>query len=103
MTAQKLLLDAAAAADLAEVLQGLASPTRLMILAHLRREPIGVTALARDLGISQATLSNHLRVLRHAKLVEGNRDGRSVTYSLYDDHVASFIDQAIIHLGHTHQ
>ncbi|MFF9565608.1 ArsR/SmtB family transcription factor [Leifsonia sp. NPDC014704] len=98
----EIALDAAAAAALAEVLQGLASPTRLLIVARLRRGPIGVTALAQDLGLSQATVSNHLRVLRHAKLVDGNRDGRSVIYSLYDDHVASFIDQAISHLSHTH-
>jgi DNA-binding transcriptional ArsR family regulator len=45
-------------------------------------------------------LSNHLRILRHAKLVSGERDGRSITYRLFDDHVVAFFDQALLHLGH---
>lgn len=100
MERTRLAVDAAT--DLAEVMQGLASPTRVMIVARLREGAVGVTALADDLGLSQATVSNHLRVLRHAKLVEGTRDGRTIVYSLFDEHVTEFIDQAMSHLSHTH-
>lgn len=88
------------AVDLAEVFQGLASPTRLRVLIRLRRGPSTVTALADELEIGQATLSNHLRVLRQAKLVAGERDGRTITYRLFDDHVVAFFDQALLHLRH---
>lgn len=88
------------AGELAEVFQGLASPTRLRVLVRLRQSPCSVTSLAEELGIGQATLSNHLRILRHAKLVSGERDGRSITYRLFDDHVVAFFDQALLHLGH---
>jgi DNA-binding transcriptional ArsR family regulator len=90
-----------AATTLAEVMQGLASPARLMIVERLRESPTGVTSLANELGLSQATVSNHLRILRHAKLVTGDRKGKAVIYSLFDEHVEEFIDQAIRHLGHT--
>jgi DNA-binding transcriptional ArsR family regulator len=94
-------LSAEAATDLAEVMQGLASPTRLQVVARLRQGALDVTSLSHELDISQATLSNHLRVLRHAHLVKGTRLGRSIVYSLFDDHVAAFIDEALTHLRHT--
>lgn len=87
--------------ELAEVFQGLASPTRLRVLLRLRRSPCSVNVLADELETGQATLSNHLRVLRHARLVAGEREGRSVTYRLFDGHVTAFLDQALQHLGHT--
>lgn len=101
VTAARLSLDHDGAAALAEIMQGLASPARLMIVDRLRQSPTGVTSLAHELGLSQATVSNHLRILRHAKLVTGDRNGKSVIYSLYDGHVEEFIDQAVRHLGHT--
>lgn len=86
--------------DLATVFQALAYPTRVRIIARLREGPISVSALAEELGIRQATLSNHLRVLRQARLVVGDRDGRTISYHLADEHVATFFDQALLHLGH---
>lgn len=94
-------LSVEAASDLAEVMQGLASSTRLLVVARLRQGARDVTSLSRELEISQATLSNHLRVLRHAHLVKGTRVGRSIVYSLFDDHVAAFVDEALMHLSHT--
>ena len=88
-------------AGLAEVFLALSSPTRLRVLARLRQGPSPVTALAEELGIGQASLSNQLRILRHARLVAGDRDGRTVSYRLYDDHVKDFFDQALLHLRHT--
>ena len=86
--------------DLATVFQALAYPTRVRIIARLRQGASSVTALADELEIRQATLSNHLRVLRQARLVVGDRNGRTISYRLADDHVAAFFDQALMHLGH---
>lgn len=86
---------------LAELMQALASPMRLRIIDHLRGGPCSVTEMGDVLASNQATLSNHLRILRHLGLVVGTRNGRRVLYSLSDEHVAIVIQQARIHMLHT--
>jgi len=68
----------------AEVLRTLASPRRLEILHRLEQGPCEVRRLAEDLGASQPNISQHLAVLRAAGLVDAERDGREVRYSLTD-------------------
>lgn len=85
---------------LSDIMQALASPIRLRILSVLRSGPRTVTALSAQLEAGQTTVSNHLRLLRHLGLVEGNRDGRRVHYALFDEHVADLLDEAIRHLRH---
>ena len=93
-------LDTAAAKLLAATLQALASPSRLLILDRLRRSPSTVGVLADSIGMEQPAVSQQLRVLRNLGLVTGERDGRSIVYELYDDHVAELLDQAIFHAEH---
>ena len=80
-------LDADAASAVAQTMQALATPSRLMILSRLRREPCPVGQLAADIGMEQSAVSHQLRMLRHLGLVEGTRQGRTTVYALYDDHV----------------
>lgn len=94
------MLDAAAAATVAETLQALASPNRLMILARLRQGPCAVTELAQSVNMEQPAVSHQLRLLRTLNLVSGQREGRNVVYSLYDSHVAALLDEAIYHIEH---
>lgn len=96
-------LSPADAERLAETMQALASPVRLRILSLLRTRPSTVTELTEELSLGQTTLSNHLRLLRHLSLVVGHRDGRHIHYSLFDEHVADLLDEAIGHLRHTHR
>ncbi|WP_295696453.1 metalloregulator ArsR/SmtB family transcription factor [Lapillicoccus sp.] len=93
-------LDLAAAKSVAETLQALATPSRLLILGRLREGPATVNELALAVGMEQSAVSHQLRMLRHLGLVDGERHGRSVTYTLYDDHVAQLLDQAIYHAEH---
>jgi DNA-binding transcriptional ArsR family regulator len=93
-------LDAATAASVAETLQALATPSRLLILARLRREPCSVTQLSADIGMEQSAVSHQLRLLRHLGLVAGTRHGKSTVYALYDDHVAMLLDEAVYHSEH---
>ncbi|QTI67302.1 ArsR/SmtB family transcription factor [Gordonia polyisoprenivorans] len=95
-------LDAAAAATVAETLQALASPNRLMILTRLRKGPCAVTELAEAVNMEQPAVSHQLRLLRALGLVVGERQGRSVVYSLYDSHVAALLDEAVYHIEHLH-
>jgi DNA-binding transcriptional ArsR family regulator len=96
----RIHLDAAGAAKVATTLQALATPSRLLILARLREGPLPATELAAEVGMEQSACSHQLRLLRNLGLVVGTRKGRSVVYSLYDNHVAELIDQAIYHVEH---
>ena len=94
------VLDAASAAQVAETLQALATPSRLLILTRLRREACSVTQLAQDVGMEQSAVSHQLRLLRHLGLVVGTRRGKSTIYALYDNHVAMLLDEAVYHIEH---
>ncbi|MCA1984710.1 ArsR/SmtB family transcription factor [Nocardioides nematodiphilus] len=93
-------LDASSAKVLAATLQALATPSRLLILDRLRRSAATVGDLAQSIGMEQPAVSQQLRILRNLRLVTGERNGRSIVYELYDDHVAELLDQALYHAEH---
>lgn len=93
-------LDADAAVHVATMLQALATPSRLLILTELHLGPRPVTELAAAVGMEQSAVSHQLRLLRNLGLVSGTRNGRSVVYSLYDNHVSQLLDEAIYHSEH---
>jgi DNA-binding transcriptional ArsR family regulator len=93
-------LDAAGATDVASALQALATPSRLYILARLQEGPCAVGDLAEAVGMEQSACSHQLRLLRNLGLVTGERHGRSIVYSLYDNHVAELLEQALYHVEH---
>ena len=93
-------LDAASAVLVAQTMQALAAPSRLLILVRLRREPSSVTRLAADIGMEQSAVSHQLRVLRLLGLVAATRHGKSTVYALFDDHVARLLDEAVYHSEH---
>jgi DNA-binding transcriptional ArsR family regulator len=93
-------LDAESAATVAATLQALATPSRLLILTRLRQGPLPVNDLAEAVGMEQSAVSHQLRLLRALGLVTGRRDGRRIVYSLYDNHVAQLLDEAVYHVEH---
>lgn len=93
-------LDAVSAVAVAETLQALATPSRLLILTRLRREACTVTRLAQEVGMEQSAVSHQLRLLRHLGLVVGTRQGKNTVYALYDEHVAMLLDEAVYHSEH---
>ncbi|WP_030901114.1 ArsR/SmtB family transcription factor [Streptomyces sp. NRRL F-5126] len=88
------------ATKVAATLQALATPSRLLILSRLREGPLPATELAAEVGMEQSACSHQLRLLRNLNLVVGTRTGRSIVYSLYDDHVSELLDQALYHVEH---
>lgn len=93
-------LDAVGASAVATTLQALATPSRLLILAQLQEGPCPATELADAVGMERSACSHQLRLLRNLGLVNAERHGRSIVYSLYDDHVADLLDQALGHVEH---
>ncbi len=66
----------------AECLRALASPVRLKILFRLKEKPMCVTGLEKELGISQSSLSQHLRTLKYKSIVTKERKGNKVYYKI---------------------
>ena len=84
----------AAAGDL---LRALAAPVRIAIVLQLRASPRCVHELVDALGVTQPLISQHLRVLKAAGVVRGDRRGREVVYRLVDDHLAHIVVDAVEH------
>lgn len=81
-------IDESAAEGMAPVLSALADPVRLRIVSMLAASPTGTACgcdLEDPLGLTQPTVSHHLRVLREAGLIEGEKQGRWVHYRLVSE------------------
>src|SRR5262245_58139759 len=66
----------------AELFAAIAEPTRLQVIHHLVSGPLHVGRLAELIGIPLANLSHHLVQLRYAGILDGDKVGRKVNYSL---------------------
>lgn len=85
----------AAAGDL---LRALAAPVRIAVVLQLLESDRCVHDLVDALGVAQPLISQHLRVLKSAGVVRGERRGREVLYSLVDDHLAHIVVDAVAHV-----
>jgi len=77
-------MDADQVTDLASVMKVLSEPNRLNILLSMGLECTPVSAIIAKTGLSQTNVSFHLRILREAGLVKGERNGPFIFYCLYD-------------------
>ena len=84
--------------DLAELFKVFGDSTRIRILFVLFEAEVCVCDLAETLNMTQSAISHQLRILKQSKLVNARRDGKSVFYSLADDHVRSIIAQGREHI-----
>lgn len=76
----------------AQMCQGLADPTRILILYLLADTPRYVSELADTLDVKQPTVSHHLKVLRERGLVTTTREGNAIRYELRDHRVVDALD-----------
>jgi DNA-binding transcriptional ArsR family regulator len=81
----------------AELLRALASPHRVAIVRELDGRARCVHELVEALGVSQPLVSQHLRILRASRVVQAERRGREIAYSLTDEHVAHIAHDAVVH------
>ena len=79
--------------DLAELFKVFGDSTRIRILFVLFEAEVCVCDLASALNMTQSAISHQLRILKQNKLVKSRREGKSVFYSLADDHVRTIINQ----------
>ncbi|HYI61437.1 MAG TPA: metalloregulator ArsR/SmtB family transcription factor [Acidimicrobiales bacterium] len=81
------------------LLRALANPHRVAIVMELAGGDRCVHELVAALHLPQPLVSQHLRVLRDERLVEGRRRGREVAYALTDRHVAHIVGDAVAHVA----
>lgn len=84
--------------DLAELFKVFGDSTRIRILFVLFEAEVCVCDLAKVLNMTQSAISHQLRILKQNKLVKNRREGKSIFYSLADDHVRTIIDQGRDHI-----
>ena len=84
--------------DLAELFKVFGDSTRIRILFVLFEAEVCVCDLAKSLNMTQSAISHQLRILKQNKLVKSRRDGKSIFYSLADEHVRTIIDQGREHI-----
>ena len=81
--------------DLADLFKIFGDTTRIKILYVLFEAEMCVCDIAQLLNMTQSAISHQLRLLKQSKLVKYRREGKTVFYSLADDHVRAIIGQGM--------
>ena len=84
--------------DLAELFKLFGDSTRMRILFVLFEADVCVCDLAEALSMTPSAISHQLKLLKAGKLVRSRREGKSVFYSLADDHVRTIVAQGMEHI-----
>ena len=84
--------------DLAELFKVFGDSTRIRILFVLFEAEVCVCDLAQALNMTQSAISHQLKILKQNKLVKNRREGKSIFYSLADDHVRTIIAMGREHI-----
>ncbi len=84
--------------DLAELFKVFGDSTRIRILFVLFEAEVCVCDLAEALSMTQSAISHQLRILKQSRLVKSRREGKSIFYSLADEHVRTIIAQGQEHI-----
>ena len=82
----------------AELFKVFGDPTRIRILYTLSKRELCVQDIADELSMTQSAISHQLRILKQSALVKFRRDGKTIYYTLADDHVATIMAQGLEHV-----
>lgn len=85
--------------QLADLFRLMGDPTRLRIILSCLDAPVSVGSIAEALRLSPSLVSHHLRLLKAARVLRGERRGKQIFYSALDDHIRCVIDDMVVHIG----
>lgn len=85
--------------EIAEMFRLMGDPTRLNILVECLEGPVAVGDLVARTGASQSLVSHHLRLLRAARILSAERQGKKVYYAAADDHIRTVVGDMIGHVA----
>lgn len=94
------MLDEHLASNLSDIFKALGDPTRLKIIYALVQNELCVHDLSVVLEMAQSAVSHQLRYLRNLRIVKRRKKGKTVFYSLDDDHVEQIFVQTLQHIKH---
>ena len=84
--------------DLGDLFKIFGDTTRIRIMFALYEGEMSVSAISELLGMTQPAISHQLRILKQMDLVRARRDGKTIFYSLADDHIVSILSQGMEHI-----
>ena len=84
--------------ELADLFRVFGDSTRIKILYALHDDELCVQDIANAVQLSQSAVSHQLRVLKTSKLVKFRKEGKTVFYSLADEHVIRILSQGMEHI-----
>ena len=84
--------------DIANIFSAMADSNRAKILLLLIKEELCVCDLEEIIGISQSSISHHLRILKDYKIVKFRKKGKRVYYSLDDEHIVKILNTCKEHI-----
>jgi DNA-binding transcriptional ArsR family regulator len=84
--------------QLADIFHLMGEPNRLRMMVACRDEPVSVGDMADRLGLSTSLVSQHLRLLKAARLLVSERRGKQVFYRAADHHVRGVLSDMLAHL-----
>ena len=87
------------AIELGEMFRMLGDPSRLKIILACFGKPICVSEVAAAAKLSPSLVSHHLRLLRAARLVRSERQGKQVFYAAADDHIRCVLVDMVTHVA----
>ncbi|WP_405083588.1 ArsR/SmtB family transcription factor [Paenibacillus psychroresistens] len=88
------------ALNLSDIFKALGDPTRVKIIYALVQNELCVHDLSVVLEMAQSAVSHQLRYLRNLRIVKRRKSGKTVYYSLDDDHVEQIFVQTLQHIKH---
>jgi DNA-binding transcriptional ArsR family regulator len=92
-------LTAERAIELADLFRLLGDASRLRIVASCLDAPVAVSAIAARLSLSLSLVSHHLRLLKAARIVRAERQGKHVFYAADDEHIRRVILDMLEHVA----
>jgi DNA-binding transcriptional ArsR family regulator len=87
------------AVELAEMFRLMADASRLKIILACLESPTCVSHIANRTGLSPSLVSHHLRLLRAARVLRGQRHGKQIFYAAADEHIRRVITDMVAHVG----
>ena len=85
---------------LANMFDMLSDVNRLHIVVYLMNGKQTVSNITEHIGMSQSAVSHQLRILRDAHILNATKSGKSVYYSIRDEHVETIVNNGLVHMGH---
>ncbi|HLQ40275.1 MAG TPA: metalloregulator ArsR/SmtB family transcription factor [Tetragenococcus sp.] len=83
-----------------QIFKVLSDPTRLKIVLTIEAEEKNVTTIAQEVNMEQPAVSHQLKLLRDNRVVRSRRMGKSILYTVDDDHVLDILQQTFNHIKH---